>query len=72
MRGEGLDLEYENEVDGLNFIKIHAPLQVLRRYSEILKLRMPMKEVIITFVLLEIIIFNQRLILIIIFRICVL
>ncbi|EEB14248.1 transmembrane protein 16E, putative [Pediculus humanus corporis] len=45
LRGEGLDLEYENEVDGLNFIKIHAPLQVLRRYSEILKLRMPMKEI---------------------------
>lgn len=33
-------------MDGdLHFVKIHAPLEVLRRYSEILKLRMPMKEV---------------------------
>ncbi|KAJ9596645.1 hypothetical protein L9F63_012342, partial [Diploptera punctata] len=41
---EGLELEYEErEPNGLNFIKIHAPLEVLRRYSEILKLRMPMR-----------------------------
>jgi len=39
-------LEYEErEPNGLNFIKLHATLEVLRRYSEILKLRMPMKEV---------------------------
>lgn len=43
---EGLELEYERaESNGLRFIKIHAPQEVLRRYSEILKLRMPMKEV---------------------------
>lgn len=44
---EGLELETEGADTGsaLTFIKIHAPLEVLRRYSEILKLRMPMKEV---------------------------
>ncbi|CAH1965740.1 unnamed protein product [Acanthoscelides obtectus] len=43
---EGLELEYEpQEPNGLNFVKIHAPKEVLRRYSEILKLRMPMKEI---------------------------
>ncbi|XP_044743761.1 anoctamin-4 isoform X2 [Chrysoperla carnea] len=46
LMAEGLELEYEpvNET-GLNFIKIHVPHEVLRRYSEILKLRMPMKEI---------------------------
>ncbi|KAH8256409.1 hypothetical protein KR032_006344 [Drosophila birchii] len=29
----------------LNYLQIHAPLEVLRRYAEILKLRMPMKEI---------------------------
>ncbi|KAJ8977505.1 hypothetical protein NQ317_017123 [Molorchus minor] len=43
---EGLQLEYESqEANGLNFIKIYAPKEVLRRYSEILKLRMPMREI---------------------------
>lgn len=42
---EGLELERET-VEQINFTKIHTPLEVLRRYSEILKLRMPMKEVI--------------------------
>nr|XP_031841577.1 anoctamin-1-like isoform X1 [Nomia melanderi]XP_031841578.1 anoctamin-1-like isoform X1 [Nomia melanderi]XP_031841579.1 anoctamin-1-like isoform X1 [Nomia melanderi] len=42
---EGLQMEYEQaEPNGLHFIKIHAPKEVLRRYSEILKLRLPMKE----------------------------
>ncbi|XP_076618287.1 anoctamin-1-like isoform X1 [Colletes latitarsis] len=42
---EGLQLEYEPvEPNGLHFIKLHAPQEVLRRYSEILKLRLPMKE----------------------------
>lgn len=41
---EGLEIERE-KYDELTFIKIHAPLEVLRRYAEILKLRMPMKEV---------------------------
>ncbi|XP_050354854.1 anoctamin-1-like isoform X2 [Nymphalis io] len=42
---EGLQLEKEapEELYGLHFIKIHAPLSVLRDYSEVLKLRMPMK-----------------------------
>lgn len=42
---EGLELERES-IDQFNFTKIHTPIEVLRRYSEILKLRMPMKEVI--------------------------
>ncbi|XP_043284882.1 anoctamin-4-like [Venturia canescens] len=46
LESEGLMLEYEPpEPSGLRFIKIHAPQEVLRRYSEILKLRLPMKEV---------------------------
>lgn len=45
MGKEGLELEYElAEPSGLHFIKIHAPREVLRRYAEILKLRLPMKE----------------------------
>lgn len=41
---EGLELERET-VEELHFTKIHTPIEVLRRYSEILKLRLPMKEV---------------------------
>ncbi|GBP18543.1 Anoctamin-5 [Eumeta japonica] len=43
---EGLQLEREapDNLYGLHFVKIHTPLTVLRDYSEILKLRMPMKE----------------------------
>ncbi|CAH0722954.1 unnamed protein product, partial [Brenthis ino] len=46
LENEGLQLEREAPEDmyGLNFIKIHAPLNVLKDYSEVLKLRMPMKE----------------------------
>ncbi|XP_063835901.1 anoctamin-1 isoform X2 [Ostrinia nubilalis] len=42
---EGLALERAapDNLYGLNFVKIHAPVQVLKDYSEILKLRMPMK-----------------------------
>ncbi|KAG5679996.1 hypothetical protein PVAND_009529 [Polypedilum vanderplanki] len=40
---EGLELERYVLDDEITFIKIHAPLEVLRRYAEILKLRMPMK-----------------------------
>ncbi|XP_034823900.1 anoctamin-1-like isoform X2 [Maniola hyperantus] len=45
LENEGLQLEREAPEDlyGLHFIKIHAPLSVLRDYSEVLKLRMPMK-----------------------------
>ena len=44
---EGLELERADTPGGppLHFIKIHAPDEVLRRYAEILKLRMPMKLV---------------------------
>lgn len=42
---EGLELEREVVDDEIHFVKIHAPLEVLRRYAEILKLRLPMKEV---------------------------
>ncbi|XP_049887733.1 anoctamin-1 isoform X3 [Pectinophora gossypiella] len=46
LQSEGLELEYEapEHLHGLHFVKIHTPLAVLRDYSEILKLRMPMKE----------------------------
>jgi hypothetical protein len=42
---EGLELERYVVDDEITFVKIHAPLEVLRRYAEILKLRMPMKLV---------------------------
>lgn len=41
---EGLELERES-FELLHFTKIHVTIEVLRRYSEILKLRMPMKDV---------------------------
>ncbi|XP_046382503.1 anoctamin-1-like isoform X1 [Ischnura elegans] len=43
---EGLILEKEQNDDGSGFIfvKIHAPKEVLCRYCEIMKLRMPMRE----------------------------
>lgn len=41
---EGLELEKES-FELLHFTKIHVTIEVLRRYSEILKLRMPMKDV---------------------------
>ena len=43
---EGLQIEYVDTPGvTLHFIKLHAPDEVLRRYAEILKLRMPMKLV---------------------------
>ena len=44
LRKEGLKLEREKNAH-LNFIKISAPVDVLMRYCEILKLRLPMKRV---------------------------
>lgn len=41
---EGLELERDS-IDQIHFTKVHTPIEVLRRYAEILKLRMPMKEV---------------------------
>ncbi|RZF41208.1 hypothetical protein LSTR_LSTR011589 [Laodelphax striatellus] len=43
LKEEGLILEYEFN-NRLNFVKIHAPREVLKRYCEILKLRMRMKD----------------------------
>lgn len=43
LREEGLILEQEQNLL-FHFIKIHAPVEVLERYAEILKLRMPMKK----------------------------
>ncbi|ALC47465.1 CG16718 [Drosophila busckii] len=40
---QGLEVELSKK-EQIYFLKIHAPLEVLRRYAEILKLRMPMKE----------------------------
>lgn len=51
---EGLEIEKEIVDEEINFVKIHAPLEVLRRYAEILKLRLPMKEVSqMTFILIN-------------------
>lgn len=41
---EGLDLTYQT-LDKFHFIKIYAPTEVLARYCEILKLKMPIKVV---------------------------
>jgi hypothetical protein len=48
---EGLMLEREQNLL-LHFIKIHAPVEVIGRYAEILKLRMPMKKVSRSFIIL--------------------
>lgn len=43
---EGLHLERDSlEGSKLNFVKIHSSMPVLQRYAEILRLRMPIKEV---------------------------
>lgn len=43
---EGLILEREKlESSNYNFVKIHAPHEVLCRYAEILKLKMKMRDV---------------------------
>ena len=45
---EGLVLsryEHTNSEGGLHFVNIFAPDEVLKRYAEILKLRLPMKKV---------------------------
>ena len=42
---EGLELEEDlSNGDALNFLKIHAPMEVLRRYAEVLKIRMPIRK----------------------------
>ncbi|KAL5010330.1 hypothetical protein ScPMuIL_012635 [Solemya velum] len=42
--GEGLELEYCLKNDEVHFVKVHVTLEVLTRYAEILKIRMPMKK----------------------------
>ncbi|XP_042894879.1 anoctamin-5 isoform X2 [Parasteatoda tepidariorum] len=45
LKEEGLELEHVyQEETGLVFVKIHCPWEVLSRYGEILKFKMPMKE----------------------------
>lgn len=41
---EGLQLESE-EIQNMNFVKIHAPNEVLRAYCDLLKIKLPIKEV---------------------------
>ncbi|RWS06314.1 Anoctamin-1-like protein [Dinothrombium tinctorium] len=48
LREEGLKLEYtedDQKLSSLSYVKIHAPWDVLCRYAEIMKLKMPMKHV---------------------------
>ncbi|XP_076344268.1 anoctamin-1-like isoform X2 [Tachypleus tridentatus] len=46
LKDEGLELEHVHQCTiGVNFVKIHAPWDVLTRYAEIMKMKMPMKEV---------------------------
>ncbi|XP_034936380.1 anoctamin-5-like isoform X2 [Chelonus insularis] len=44
LNDQGLELEYEHN-GPLCFIKIHAPQEVLCRYSEIMKLKLPIKAI---------------------------
>ena len=42
---EGLEVEHDGSgsCNYLRFVKIHAPMEILKRYAEILKIRMPIK-----------------------------
>lgn len=44
LQTEGLAIERE-QTDKLHIVKVHVPKVVLRRYAEILRLRMPIKAV---------------------------
>ncbi|XP_076321037.1 uncharacterized protein LOC143230785 isoform X1 [Tachypleus tridentatus] len=45
LEDEGLELEHVHQSTvGVNFVKIHAPWEVLTRYAEIIKMKMLMKE----------------------------
>ncbi|XP_014247440.1 anoctamin-5 isoform X2 [Cimex lectularius] len=44
LQEEGLEVEKEI-TDRLHIVKLHAPIEVLKRYCEILKVRMPMREI---------------------------
>lgn len=43
LQAEGLELEVE-KTQKIHFVKIHAPKEVLCRYCEILKVKMPIKK----------------------------
>lgn len=46
LKNEGLQLDHDfQEGRTLQYTKIHAPIDLLTRYAEILKIRMPIKEV---------------------------
>ncbi len=47
LREEGLQLEYAEDVGGAGyvFVKIYTPWNVLTRYAELMKLKMPMKTI---------------------------
>ncbi|XP_076338167.1 anoctamin 1 isoform X2 [Tachypleus tridentatus] len=46
LKDEGLELEYDTEsVTDVNCVKVHAPWEVLTRYADIMRLKMPMKKV---------------------------
>ncbi|XP_016951915.1 anoctamin-6 isoform X2 [Drosophila biarmipes] len=44
LQREGLQLEH-NKVQRVHFVKIHAPAEVLYRYAEILKIKVPLKPI---------------------------
>ncbi|XP_062591688.1 anoctamin-1-like isoform X2 [Saccostrea cucullata] len=45
LKQEGLELEKdEKEGEEIHYLKVHAPYEVLTRYAEILKVRMPVKK----------------------------
>ena len=41
--GLEVDGALEDGGDGVNFIKLHAPLGTLKKYAEILKMKLPLK-----------------------------
>lgn len=43
LQNDGLELEVE-KTQKIHFVKIHAPKEVLCRYCEILKIKMPIKK----------------------------
>ena len=45
VKDAGLEVDgaLEDGGDGVNFIKLHAPLGTLKKYAEILKMKLPMK-----------------------------
>ena len=45
VKDAGLEVDgaLEDGGDGVNFIKLHAPLGTLKKYAEILKMKLPLK-----------------------------